>query len=286
MLPYDPTSAATLDPPPYSPALHEHELGAQEISDFTSRTIHVVLPAYNEEEAIEPLITSLHATLSEVDAQHEIVVVDDGSSDDTAAIVTRLSFSFPVRLVAHEVNQGLAGALRTGLTDAVAHSGPGDIVVTLDADNTQPPGLIPRMLNMVREGYDVVIASRFQPGSRVIGVPFDRVLLSVAARFLFRIAFPIKGVRDYTCGFRAYRTEALAAAMSRYGDDFVSEKGFSCMVDVLLKMRKTRLGRSPIIMGEAPMVLRYDQKGGASKMQVLRTIWQTLSLVVRRWFIG
>lgn len=286
MLPPDSGSAATLESPPSTPAPHAQERAFSDVSQSTSRTIRVALPAYNEEEAIEPLIRSLHETLSEIGIQHEIVVVDDGSTDDTAVIVSRLSFSLPVRLVEHDVNQGLAGALRTGLADAVAHSAPGDIVITLDADNTQPPGLIPRMLGMVREGHDVVIASRFQPGARVVGVPFDRVLLSIAARFMFRIAFPIPGVRDYTCGFRAYRTEALAATMAKYGDDFVSEKGFSCMVDVLLKMRKTKLGGGAIVMGEAPMILRYDQKGGASKMQVLRTIRQTLSLIVRRWFVG
>ena len=286
MLPPDSGSVATLESPPNPPAPYEQELAPGDVSQSTSRTVRVALPAFNEEEAIEPLITSLHETLSEIGAQYEIVVVDDGSTDDTAAIVSRLSFSLPVRLVAHKVNQGLAGALRTGLSDAVAHSSPGDIVITLDADNTQPPGLIPRMLGMVREGHDVVIASRFQPGARVVGVPFDRVLLSIAARFMFRLAFPITGVRDYTCGFRAYRTEALAATMAQYGENFVSEKGFSCMVDVLLKMRKTKLGGSKIVMGEAPMILRYDQKGGASKMQVLRTIGQTLSLIVRRWFGG
>ncbi|TWT90237.1 Undecaprenyl-phosphate 4-deoxy-4-formamido-L-arabinose transferase [Pseudobythopirellula maris] len=239
--------------------------------------VRVVLPAYNEEEALRPLLDGLHAVLIEARLEHEIVVVDDGSADSTALIASQASFDMPLRLVSHERNQGLAAALRTGFVEAVGRCAPGDIVVTLDADNTQPPGLIPRMVGMIREGHDVVIASRYQHGSRTIGVPFSRVLMSLGARALFQLVFPIRGVRDYTCGFRAYRAEALAEALRLYGDSFVSEQGFSCMADVLLKMR-----RLPLVMGEAPMILRYDQKGGASKMRVARTVMQTLSLMLRR----
>lgn len=279
---YLPGGSATLDSPPAVDSRLEPHSAALDYHP----TIRVALPAYNEAEALQPLLESLHATLAAAGLPHEIVVVDDGSSDDTAEIASRASFSMPVRLVQHRQNQGLAAALRTGLVDAVDHAAPGDIVVTMDSDNTHPAGLIPRMLALVAEGHDVVIASRFQPGSRVIGVPFDRVLLSVAARWVFKLLQPIPGVRDYTCGFRAYRVEPLAAAIDHYGDRFVSEQGFSCMVDVLLKMRRLRVNGAPVVMGEAPMVLRYDLKGGVSKMRVLRTVQQTLSLVARRLVRG
>lgn len=273
--------AATLDPP--RPA---EKIDPSETASPVSPTIRVALPAYNEGEALTPLLVALHQTLSTAGLRHEIVVVDDGSRDNTAEIATQASYSMPVRLVKHAQNQGLAGALRTGLVDAVDNANPGDIVITMDSDNTHPAGLIPRMLSLIGEGHDVVIASRFQPGARVIGVPFDRVLLSIAARWVFKLLLPIPGVRDYTCGFRAYRVEPLAAAIEHFGDRFVSETGFSCMVDVLLKLRRLRVNGSPIVMGEAPMILRYDLKGGASKMRVLKTIGQTLSLVFRRRLKG
>lgn len=268
------------------PPVAEHPEPTADAPPVASPTVRVALPAYNEGEALLPLLESLHATLSAAGLRHEIVVVDDGSKDNTAQIASQASFSMPVRLVKHEVNQGLAGALRTGLVDAVEHAAPGDVIITMDSDNTHPAGLIPRMLGLIAEGHDVVIASRFQHGARVIGVPWDRVLLSIAARWVFKIMLPIPGVRDYTCGYRAYRVAPLAAAIEHFGDDFVSEKGFSCMVDVLLKLRRLRVNGSPIVMGEAPMILRYDQKGGASKMRVLKTVRETLSLVFRRFFAG
>ena len=281
--------AAVLDRPtrlrtaPVRPApLPTHSPGGRQAVG----TVRVALPAYNEEASLPPLLESLHATLAAAGLPHEIVVVDDGSSDGTAEVAREASLSLPVRLVSHPQNRGLAAALRTGLEDAVAQASPGDVVVTMDSDNTHPSGLIPRMLQMIAEGHDVVIASRFQSGARVVGVPPLRVALSVASRWLFQLALPIPGVRDYTCGFRVYRVEPLAAAIEHYGDRFVSEKGFSCMVDVLLKMRRLRIDGSPIVMGEAPMILRYDRKGGESKMRVWRTVRQTLSLIARRFFAG
>ena len=93
---------------------------------------------------------------------------------------------------------------------------------------------------------------------------------------LMRTVFPIKGARDYTCGFRAYRASILQAAFARYGEGLISQKGFSCMVDILLKLRTL----DPI-MGEVPLILRYDLKHGMSKMHAARTTVDTLALMLR-----
>ena len=73
----------------------------------------------------------------------------------------------------------------------------------------------------------------------------------------------------------------MKTASDFYGDQFVSERGFSCMVDVLLKMRRFKF-----VMGEVPMLLRYDQKDGPSKMKVATTVMQTLKLLVKRRIQG
>ena len=127
------------------------------------------------------------------------------------------------------------------------------------------------------EGRDVVIASRYRPGARVIGLSLFRRFMSFAARTLFVCLFPVSGVRDYTCGYRAYRCQILRQAMKSYRDQFISEDGFSCMVDILIK-----LNRQGAIFGEVPMILRYDLKHGASKMRVGRTIVDTLKLAAKR----
>lgn len=241
----------------------------------------VVLPAYNEEESLGLLLQRLDQAMREDLIDYEVVVVDDGSVDGTARVVDEYAQYLPLRLESHEVNLGLGATIRDGLKSAVSIATDDDIVVVMDADNTHTPGLIRNMIRVVREGADVVIASRYRPGSYIRGVPFHRKLLSLGARGLFQVVFPVRGVRDYTCGYRAYRAAVLRDAFKRYGDDFVNQQGFQCMVDILLKLRQLDL-----IFREVPLILRYDLKQGASKMKVLRTIVQSLALLVRRRLLG
>jgi dolichol-phosphate mannosyltransferase len=250
--------------------------------------IYIGMPAYNEGKNLPPLLQEICWFAEELLPHRDItvVVVDDGSADDTAEVVRTFAAQldrkrYPrlqIELVPHEVNQGLAAAMKTLLTHVAGRGGPRDVLVTMDADNSHPPGLIVRMLQLVGEGHDVVIASRYQKGGRVRGLSRFRGFLSVGASWMFRLLFPIRNVRDYTCGFRAYRVPVIQQALAEH-PNFVSERGFSCMVDILLKLRTVR---PQLVMNEVPMVLRYDRKEGASKMRVLRTVKDTLSLLIRR----
>ena len=239
--------------------------------------IVITLPAYNEAATIEPLLVSIRQAMLENAIDYRIVVVNDGSEDRTAEVVESMSGTIPLQLITHSENLGLGEAIRTGLLAALEGADPQDIIVTMDSDNTHTPGLIARMVRGIREGNDVVIASRYRQGANIRGVPRYRRFLSFGARVAFGLIFPTPNVRDFTCGFRAYRADILSRAFSLYGDQFVAQSGFSCMVDILLKLRK--MGA---IMSEVPLILRYDQKFGASKMMVIRTVWETLRLIVSR----
>ena len=225
--------------------------------------ILIVLPAYNEAEGLPVLLREIRQVMNESRLDYKVVVVDDGSTDATWDGIVRNADEMPVVPVRHEVNRGLAEALRSGLQVALTEAAPTDVIVTMDADNTHAPGLVMRMLGLIREGHDVVIGSRYVPGARVVGVPFHRRVLSYSASLLMRAVFPIEGVRDYTCGFRAYRASILQKAFARYSESLISQKGFSCMVDILLKLRTL----DHPIMTEVPLVLRYDLKHGMSKMR-------------------
>ena len=237
----------------------------------------ITLPAYNEEKTLPLLLERIQESMSENDIEYRVLVVNDGSTDATASAVDKLVGRMPVERIDHDENRGLGETIRTGLLRAVDCASDRDIIVTMDSDNTHTPGLIARMVRGIREGSDVVIASRFRPGARVLGVPLYRRFLSGAGSLVFRLAYPTSGVRDFTCGFRAYRAEALKRGFATYGDDFVAEHGFSCMVDILLKLH-----REGFIITEVPLILRYDLKFGVSKMLVLRTIRDTLRLLVTR----
>jgi dolichol-phosphate mannosyltransferase len=243
--------------------------------------IFVVLPAYNEAEALPRLLRRI-ASISRAHFGHSlrIIVADDGSADGTPELAHQVAAAenLCLEVVSHAVNQGLGAAIKTGLTTALARSNDhDDVIVTMDADDTHLPGLIPRMVQMIEEGNDLVIASRFQPGARMLGIPRYRQLLSTGLSWLFRVVYPIPGARDYSCGYRAYRAGLLREAFERFGNTLFAERGFACMVDILIKLHLVGA-----IVNEVPMILRYDRKPGATKMPVKKTIVQTFRLLGRR----
>jgi len=243
------------------------------------KQVYVVLPAYNEEARIGKLLDHIDEAMEDASIAYTVIVVNDGSKDATARLVEERSAKMPVVLMHHPVNLGLGATIRDGLFEAALRATDRDTIVTMDADDTHTPGLILRMTRMISEGYDVVIASRYQAGSRTMGVPLFRRVVSYGGSWLFRLIFPIRGVRDFTCGFRAYRAAVIKGAIGEYGQQFVDQEGFQCMVDILLKLRRRHL-----IFGEVPFILRYDFKEGGTKMNVKKTIFNTLLLMVKRKF--
>lgn len=244
------------------------------------KKVWIVLPAYNEAPNLSGLLEKIDEAMFEDNAPYEIVVVDDGSQDATPEVVAQYSEILPIHSLRHEINRGLGATIRDGLKYAAEVAADDDIIVAMDADNSHTPHLIRSMVRGIREGNDVVIASRYQNGAYIRGVPFYRILLSYCARWFSTLLFPIPGVRDYTCGFRAYRSVILKAAFDKYGEQFISNNGFESMLDILLKLRDM-----DVIFREVPLILRYDQKKGASKMLVLRTIRRSLALLLKRKFI-
>ena len=237
----------------------------------------VMLPAYNERGSMAPLLRSISEAFRVVDGPASVLVVDDGSSDGTAeaasAVARELGLS--IEVVVHERNRGLGEALKTGFRRANEVLCGEGVLVGMDADNTHDPSIIPSMLKKLGEGYDVVIASRYAPGGREVGLSRLRSFLSRGASLTMRIFLPVSGARDYSCGYRAYSGAALARAFDAYGDAFITERGFVSSAEILVK-----LAYLPSRVTEVPLVLRYDRKGGASKMNIRNTIGRYVRLIV------
>jgi len=240
-------------------------------------TVWLVLPAYNEADNLPPLLSRVREAWSGRFPFH-VLVVDDGSRDDTAAVAEAAAQHLPVEVIRHRQNRGLAAAIRTGIHEACARAADGDVIVTMDADNSHPPELVVEMFTQLEAGFDLVIASRFVHGGKEEGVPWRRRMLSRAAGLVFKCVCPIPGVRDYTTGFRGYRAALLKELSSIYGDRLIEAQAFSVMTEILLKARTVR----PRI-AEVPLVLRYDLKEGASKMRLGRTLRDYARLLAREF---
>jgi dolichol-phosphate mannosyltransferase len=236
----------------------------------------LALAAYNEERGLPRVLERFRQEVAASGYSAQVVVVDDGSTDGTGRVIEEWSSVLPIELIRHPGNRGLGESIQDALNLAVRLAVPQDVIVSMDADNSHSPELIGEMVRRIEEGNDVVIASRYRPGARVVGLGRFRHLMSYGARFLFQVLFPIAGVRDYTCAFRAYRARIVQEAFQAYDGQLATERGFASMAEILLKLR--RLGAR---MCEVPMVLRYDRKGGSSKMKIPATIVATLRLMAR-----
>ena len=235
----------------------------------------VIIPVFNSEKTLEEVSRRVIALFENIGSQVELILINDGSKDNTLAVARNFKGDIKVDVLDIQPNGGLAGAINKGLRKAQEGLKDTDIIVTMDADDSQTPFLIQRMALQIAEGSDLVIASRYQPGARIKGLKKSRKFFSWAAGFLFRVLVGFEGIKDYTCGFRAYRVDMLRKTINYYGDKFITQKGFGCMVEVLLKVAS-----QSATMNEVPMILRYDLKQGVSKMNVQKTMKQTLKLLL------
>lgn len=242
--------------------------------------IYVLLPAYNEEEAIEPLLSKVDAVMREMEATYQVVVVDDGSADDTGRILAEMNGRYPVHVITHPFNRGLGETARDGFEYVARVGSPDDFVVRMDCDDTHEPRYIPSMAEKLNEGCEVVTCSRYKPGGGQEGVDWYRRTISRCANLLMKTAFPIKGVWEYTCGYRAYRVSWLQDALDIFGNQFIDLKGmgFTGTVEKIIKAKMMRAR-----VGAVPFVLRYDNKMSSSKVVTSLTTLGYLVLIAKYW---
>lgn len=196
--------------------------------------ISIVIPAYNEEKNIEPLVKGIVKVLGEIPEKYEILVVDDNSTDDTVKIIKRLSLRFPVRVVSRKGEKGPGLTLRAGFRNAK-----GDVVITMDADLSHNPEDIPALYRKFRKGFDLVVGSRYMPGGK-IDSDGKRKLISASYNMLARILTGVR-VKDVTTGYRIQKKTLLNAIDLR-------SKGFEIHAEIPVKARekKFRIAEVPI----------------------------------------
>jgi dolichol-phosphate mannosyltransferase len=168
------------------------------------KKLSVVIPARDEEGCIASTLQHLHLELRLNDIAHEIIVVDDGSTDRTSAVVTALGESIPeIRLVKNGPPHGFGRAIICGLEQMR-----GDGVVIMMADESDDCRDVVRYWKALNEGWDAVFGSRFVKGGGVIGYPWLKLRLNRMANLFIRVMFGLS-FNDTTNAFKAYRRTAI-----------------------------------------------------------------------------
>ena len=231
--------------------------------------ILIFLPAYNEEKALPLLLEKFDSEIRKTGEAYRVVVLDDGSRDKTASVAEELSKKYPLELLRHEHNRGLGRTMIDGLEHLAKTVSPDDWILTMDCDGTHEPKFMHPALDKIREGFDVVILSRYQKGGGEHGLSVLKSLLSRGAGLFLKCFFPMDGVQEYSCGYRVFKASVLKKALRIFGPGFVRlpHLGFAVMPEILIKFRMMGCR-----IAEVPFVLRYDQKAGKSKNKPLKTI--------------
>jgi dolichol-phosphate mannosyltransferase len=166
--------------------------------------LSVVVPAHNEEGSVGETVEGLLAALEEESIEHEIIVVDDSSTDGTAAVVEAIAAEHPqVRCLPSPFRNGFGFAVRAGL-DAFE----GDAVAIMMADGSDSPADLVAYHRLLEEGYECAFGSRFIHGSRVVDYPRSKLVMNRIVNWCIRLLFR-HGYNDTTNAFKAYRREVI-----------------------------------------------------------------------------
>lgn len=230
---------------------------------FSVRRLTVVVPCFNEEPALEPLIERLHDLKSDLSELEElrVILVDDGSRDQTWAIMQRMTATLDwITCLRHDENAGISAAIMTGMRAAAT-----EWVATLDSDCTYDPLQLRRLLVELDSDVSMVTASPYHPQGEVVGVPGWRLLLSKAASTAYSAVIRVD-LHTYTSCFRIYKRSVFV-------DVSIRNPGFVGMAELLWVA--VRAGGT---VRETPAVLT-SRRVGYSKLRTLPVVAGHLRLL-------
>ncbi|MBR6721443.1 MAG: glycosyltransferase family 2 protein [Alistipes sp.] len=202
--------------------------------------ISVVVPLYNEEESLPELVAWIRRVAEENNLSYEIIMVDDGSTDNSWSVVERLKSEYPaIRGISFSRNYGKSAALYCGFEMAR-----GEVVFTMDADLQDSPDEIPEMRRMIiEEGYDLVSGwkrKRYDP----IGKRLPSKFFNLTARVMSGIK-----LHDFNCGLKAYRSKVVKSIevygeMHRYIPILAKHAGFKRIGEKVVEHHERKYGKS------------------------------------------
>lgn len=232
-------------------SLSELNFGKGWLEKGTKGLFSIVIPAFNEAQNLIHTVPSLTQRLTEENIYHEIVVINDNSTDNTVTVLRQLEAQYStLRWVENTEPNGFGLAVRCGLQAFL-----GESVVIVMADGSDSPDDVVSFYKKLQEGYDCVFGSRFDVGGKTVDYPLHKLLLNRLANNFIRILFQIR-YNDVTNAFKCYRRHVIA------GLHPLLAHHFNLTVELPLKA---------IIRGFSYTVVPnawYNRKEGVSKLKI------------------
>ncbi len=233
------------------------------------KKLSVVIPAYNEAERIGATLTSVHNFLIKQTYAYEILVVNDGSRDNTSSLVSSMASKIKnLRLIDNKHNQGKGGVVRDGMLAAT-----GDVRLFMDADNSTKVEEVAKFLPYFEKGFDIVIGSRRIKGSNIaVHQGLYRDFLGGVFRLIVHILVPV-GVTDSQCGFKAFSAKATEAI-------FPKQRIFRWAFDVEILAIARKLGFK---IQESPITWVNDGQSKVKFSGQVKMLFELLQTRLNLW---
>jgi len=200
-------------------------------------TFSLIIPTYNERENLPDLIKKVHETLSN-SYNYEIIVVDDNSPDQTWKIAEELSKQYPIKVIKREGRIDLSSAVVEGFKHAN-----GKILGVIDADLQHPPEILPTLIEEIKNGKDIAVASRYIKGGKIEGWGLRRKILSKGARTLAKIFIPqARIIKDPLSGYFVFKREVIK-------DIQLKPVGYKILLEILAKGKYEEVAEIPMSFG-------------------------------------
>jgi dolichol-phosphate mannosyltransferase len=245
------------------------------------KKILIVLPALNEEKVVEyaiEIITKIKENFPSVDPS--AVIVDDGSSSPIGPVKFSRQGNYEISVIRHQHNQGLGGALRTGISSVIGSINEDDLIITMESDQTVNledilSGI--ERFSLKRNSPDVVLLSVYKHGGSFRGVARNRIFFSKTANLVSRLIFGLSGIWTLTSLNRIYSGKSILALHKNYGNEMITQRGFEVNLEMLAKLVKLDAK-----VEEIPTVVDQSNRIGSSKLKIGKTIFRYMKLFLNR----